>query len=290
MKPITNIPIKYSQNFLKPNVWLNAFISKEANISATDTVLDIGAGSGYLTTEIAKKAGKVIAFELDSKQATKIPTKQNIELIVADFLDFDLGILNSYKVFANIPFFLTAAIVRKLFIDSANPPIRAFLFMQVEVAARIMGAPLQQETLFSLLLKPFWDIEIVHYFNKSDFIPSPSVEVVLVEFKRKKEVDVQPKDTIDYYNFISFVLNKRKPTIKLDLINLFTFKQLQIISRQNRFSLQATPKTLSYQQWRDLFNSFKSIVGIEKKELIFGSYSKLMRHKDSQNNKNIIYH
>lgn len=289
MNSAKSIPIKYSQNFLKPNPWLYAFINNGSGITPTDIVLDIGAGSGALTSELAKVAGTVLAFELDDRQAAKLPHKDNVKILVEDFIKFNLSKLNNYKVFANIPFFLTAAIVRKLFIDTANTPQVAFLFMQEEVAARIMGQPLQQETLFSLLLKPFWNIDIVHHFKKSDFRPAPSVAVVLVKFERKAISNIKVAETINYYDFISFVLNKRKPTIKLDLLSLFTFKQLQIISRQNKFSLQATPKTLCYKQWLNLYASFKSLVSLDKQELTFGSYNKLIRHKDSQDNKNIVY-
>lgn len=289
MKPNNNIPIKYSQNFLKPNPWLVSFVAQNSSISSDDTVIDIGAGSGALTKMLSNHAGTVMAFELDKNQAKKIPESENVQIIIDNFLNYDLSKLGKYKVFANIPFFLTASIIRKLFIDSTNNPEIAFLFMQSEVAARVIGSPLQEETLFSLLLKPFWDIKIIHKFKSSDFIPEPSVDVVLVEFKRKQNPDIKVDETIRYYDFVSFVLNTRKPNIKLDLLPIFSYKQLQIISRKLKFKLQSAPKTLNYQQWLNLYDNFKTLVSTEKQEQTYGAFNKINRHKESQDNKNIIY-
>lgn len=288
MKTLNKIPIKYSQNFLKSTKWLTEFIRTKTNISKTDTVLDIGAGNGTITKELSKTAAKVIAFELDKNQSNKIPLLDNVSINSIDFLEFDLNSLREYKVFANIPFFLSAAIIRKLFIESANQPTEAYLFMQYEFYERIKGQPLINESLMSLLLKPFWDVSLVHTFSRYDFVPPPSVKVVLVKFTAKNNI-IDDGTRTSYFDFVSFVLNKRKPSLKLDLLDLFTFKQLQKISKDLKFNLKQTPRDLNFEQWLGLFSRFNNFVEAAKQIQITDSYIKLLNHKDSQDNKSIVY-
>lgn len=287
METNKQIPIKYSQNFLKSGPWLDAIIDSKTDINHEDLVLDIGVGSGVLSKILASHAKEVIGFELDPEYFKKLPQNSNASFKNLDFLNFDTSTLNAYKVFSNIPFFLTNAIVRKLFLESSNKPQEAHLFMQYEAATRIIGTPYERDSLLALLLKPFWKIEISHTFKASDFQPAPSVKVVLVSFR---PVNNNVSDISLYQDFVSYVLNTRKATIKLSFLDLFTFNQLQFISRELKLNLALAPSTLTFDNWLAMWQRFQRLVSPDKQALVRGSYTKLSRHQSKLNkDKQIIF-
>ncbi len=106
-----------SQNFLTEWKLIQRII-RLADIQKEDTVLEIGTGKGHLTEALCKRAGKVRSVEIDKKlmeSAQKRLMKfDNVELASGDFMKYRLPEKGDYKVFANIPFFLTTQIVVKL--------------------------------------------------------------------------------------------------------------------------------------------------------------------------------
>ena len=109
----------YSQNNLV-NPKLVAKLIRLSSIDKKDAVLEIGSGKGIITSELVKTAEKVIAVELDEKLCLYLKTRfqnvNNFELHLENFLDFALPPY-SYKVFSNIPFIITADVIRKLTSD-----------------------------------------------------------------------------------------------------------------------------------------------------------------------------
>jgi 16S rRNA (adenine1518-N6/adenine1519-N6)-dimethyltransferase len=112
-------------------------ICDAAELEVEDTVLEIGPGLGPLTIELTQRAHKVIAVEFDEKLARELPARvpaANLEVVHEDILKFDLRPLpKGYKVVANVPYYLTSNLVRTL-LESSNPPSRAVLLVQKEVA------------------------------------------------------------------------------------------------------------------------------------------------------------
>src|SRR4051812_14566615 len=137
------------QHWLKDEATLEA-ICEAADVSRSDTVLEVGPGLGDLTRQLAKRAGEVIAVEVDKYLAVNLSGRvkaDNLEVIQADILKFDLTSLPaSYKVAANIPYYLTSNLIRVLS-ESANPPVTMALLVQKEVAERLAAAPGQMSLL-----------------------------------------------------------------------------------------------------------------------------------------------
>ena len=145
-------PIKHlGQNFLIDKNTVRKVI-KTADLKPEDIILEIGPGLGALTQELAKKAKKIIAVEKDARmcQALKEQLKDfdNIEIINQDILKFEIIKLfknlkfkiKNYKIVANLPFYITAPVIRK-FLESENPPQEMVLIIQKEVAQRISAQP-----------------------------------------------------------------------------------------------------------------------------------------------------
>lgn len=175
-----------SQNFLTSRRLLERIVRK-STITKSDIVIEIGTGKGHLTEVLCRKASYVYSVEIDRKlyerAKERLRNVRNLKIICRDFMEYQLPNRKNYKVFANIPYYLTTGIVKKL-TEDAHPPSEIWLVMEKGAAKRFLGVP--TETKYSLRLKHKWKIEIVYFFNKEDFHPKPSVDSVLLHFSREK--------------------------------------------------------------------------------------------------------
>lgn len=188
-----------SQNFLTSRRTIERLI-RLAGIQKQDTVLEIGAGKGHITKALSEACEKVISYEIDPHLYEKLKGQldRNVRLYRGDFLTSRLP-NEDYLVFANIPFFITTDIVRKLI--NADPlPRGMWLIMEKGAAKRFCGLP--KDSLMSLQIKPRYDMKIVHYFSSEDFHPAPGVDVVMLEFRRKPDSDVPPGQWASYQKFL----------------------------------------------------------------------------------------
>lgn len=177
------------QNFLK-NPEVVRDIITASQIINDDTVVEIGPGGGVLTQALLDAGAKVIAIEKDSKLVTLL-NKQfatqilngQLKIICGDILEFDVKSLKlkvkSFKIVANIPYYITGEILRK-FLTAENLPERIVLMVQKEVAERICDS---KESLLSLSVKAYGSPSIVRYVSRTDFDPAPDVDsaVLLIE-------------------------------------------------------------------------------------------------------------
>lgn len=174
-----------SQNFLTSRRLLERIVRK-STITKNDIVLEIGSGKGHLTEVLCRRANFVYSMEIDRKlyehAKKRLKNASNLEIICKDFMKYHLPNEGKYKVFANIPYYLTTEIVRKL-TEDAHPPSEIWLVMEKGAAKRFLGIP--TETKYSLSLKHRWELDIVYFFNKEDFHPKPSVDSVLLHFLLK---------------------------------------------------------------------------------------------------------
>lgn len=248
--------IRFNQNFFK-DADLVAAVMQQANFIPQDTVYEIGPGQGIITWQLAKKVKKVIAIEIDKtlflilKQ--RFINQPNIELIHADFLSYQLPD-QEYKVFSNIPFNLTTAVVRKL-LTAVHPPTNTYLVVQQEAAQKFAGEP--KETQFSILAKPWFELEIVRSFRKTDYKPMPSVETVLLKIIKRPEelVDQAAKD--DYIWFVKYGFNRWRQNLGKNFKEVFTYKQWQRLARDLKFNPKAKPTDLTFSQWLGIFNFYQ---------------------------------
>ena len=191
-------PYSISQNFLTDRRIIDRLLSK-TDVSHNDTVLEIGAGKGHITKALSKRAKTVVSYEIDGALYEKLKPNlaDNVRLIRGDFLKCALP-KASYKVFANITFSKTSEIIRKL--TAGNLPEHIWLIMEKGAAKRFCGLP--TENTNSLLLKPFFDVKISYYFNRTDFHPAPRTDVVMLELI-KKPADIPLNQKRDFSEFIS---------------------------------------------------------------------------------------
>ena len=245
--------VSYSQNFITDRKLINRIVHL-SNIDKNDTVLEIGTGKGHLTEALCRKGGFVYSVEIDSKlyESTKekLSGLSNLNLIHGDFLNYSLPKKGDYKVYANIPYFITTQIVDKL-TQVSNSPADIWLIMEKGAAKRFMGLP--KETEKSLMLKVNWRMEILYHFRREDFHPMPSVDSVLLHFSRKAVPDLNKNE---HYDFERFVRHCMKYGI-YGKNGLLTRRQVSVaLKRAGLPDLPENGATL-YIQWLCLFRWYK---------------------------------
>ena len=179
------------QHWLRDREILDA-IAFSAEIEDGDFVLEIGPGLGTLTSSLLKFAGengRVLSIEFDENLAKKLPAQfpgKNLEIINADFLDFDLSKLpKNYKVAANVPYYITSKIVEKL-LTSENKPSVAALLVQKEVAER-MAAKAGELSILAIASQIYANAELGQIVEREFFTPPPKVDSQVVILKAREQ-------------------------------------------------------------------------------------------------------
>ena len=179
------------QHWLRDREILDA-IAFSAEIEDGDFVLEIGPGLGTLTSSLLRFAGKngrVLSIEFDENLAKKLPAQfpgKNLEIINADFLDFDLSKLpKNYKVAANVPYYITSKIVEKL-LTSENKPSVAALLVQKEVAER-MAAKAGELSILAIASQIYANAELGQIVEREFFTPPPKVDSQVVILKAREQ-------------------------------------------------------------------------------------------------------
>ncbi|HEY1645107.1 MAG TPA: 16S rRNA (adenine(1518)-N(6)/adenine(1519)-N(6))-dimethyltransferase RsmA, partial [Candidatus Saccharimonadales bacterium] len=157
-----------------------------AKVSSDDFVLEIGPGKGALTKLLTKEAKQVLAIELDAKLASYLESLNIANLTVKneDILNFNLDSLSEYKLVANIPYYLTGKLIRKIS-EAKSRPSLAVLLVQKEIADRLSAEPGNLSVL-GLTCQYFWQVEKGIMVTKDKFEPSPKVDSQVIRLTPKK--------------------------------------------------------------------------------------------------------
>lgn len=175
-----------SQHFLK-SPRLALILIGHSNLKKRDTVVEIGAGSGVITSALAHRVNRVIAIEPDHPTATKLRANlarrniTNVEIIEQDFLDYILP-STPYKVFSNPPFHLSSKIIHKL-LESDNPPESFYLILQKQFALKLLNTDRHYTSQLGLKLIQSYQTKIRLPLKPTDFTPPPGVPTVFFEAK-----------------------------------------------------------------------------------------------------------
>jgi 23S rRNA (adenine-N6)-dimethyltransferase len=259
----SNKQILLAQNFLRSSKLARSLLDT-SSIGSRDIVYEIGPGRGIITAELAQIAHKVIAIEKDPTLARQLCQRfqdvDNVQIVANDFLMYNIYD-GEYKIFASIPYNITASIVRKIFYTSPVPS-EAYLIMQKEAAEKFSGRP--HETQFSVLAKPLFDIQIIRELRRTDFEPVPNADSVLLRIKKRPSSLVRKEDAFLYRSFVCYGFGTWKNSLKLIFKPVFTYQQWKHLSKDLHFPLNAIPSSLTFEQWLGLFECFKHRVPINK--------------------------
>ncbi len=203
------------QHWLKDRTIL-AEIADEVSITKDDTVLEIGPGLGTLTSELLKRAGNVIAVEIDYDLAKKLPAQfpgTPLEIINQDILEYDLTQLpKGYAVVANVPYYITSKIVQYL-VTSDNPPREIVLLIQKEVAERIVAQPGDMSILAissQVYAEARLGIEVpAHYFT-----PPPKVDSQVVVLTMRTEPLISKENERNFFRVVKAGFSAKRKKLR----------------------------------------------------------------------------
>ena len=173
-------------------------IVKAAQLKSHDLVLEIGPGKGFLTKELIKNCGEVIAVEIDDRLVEVLQqvysTSTNLKIVSGDVRYMDLNDLISedtkYKVVANLPYYAASRIIRQ-FLEIEHKPSSLTVMVQLEVANQMIASPGQMGML-SVAIQLYGNPKIVKRVSPSSFKPKPKVSsaVVNIQIYQKFEVEI----------------------------------------------------------------------------------------------------
>lgn len=212
----TDNPVKrshlQSQNFIRKPQLIKKLVG-HSDLKKTDTVYDIGAGSGTISSVLAQYCKHVVAIEVDPHIAPKLKSNlaefDNVEIIIGDFLKIPLPNAE-YKVFANIPFHLSSVILQKL-TTAKTPPKSIYLIVQRQFAKKlIIGGDSPFTGMLGAAISPWFETRIRAKLERTDFWPHPAVDTSMIEIKQRQIALIDAGDMVLYQGFVEHCYARQK--------------------------------------------------------------------------------
>lgn len=196
-------------------------ILEAAELTETDTVLEVGAGLGALTRRLAAAAGRVIAVELDGRLIPilegQLAGAANVELVHGDILSLDPAELagGPYKVVSNLPYYVTGAVLRHLLAASVRPQLMV-LTMQREVAQRLSAGP-GQMNLLAVGVQYYGEVRTVRVLKAGSFYPRPGVDSAIVRVDLFPEPRVEVVDEALFFRVVRAGFGQKRKQLRNSL-------------------------------------------------------------------------
>lgn len=250
------------QNFLADHNALLKIV-RDAGISSDDRVLEIGAGLGSLTRLLAVSAQSVTAIEIDRDlfpvlEAITAPF-ENVRLVEGDVLKIPVETLfesDGYQVVANIPYYITSAVIRHL-LEARVRPAKLVLTMQQEVAERILSRD-EKMSLLSLSVQIYGRPRIASQIPKACFYPEPKVDSSVLIVDVYPEPKLSGKGLEWLFKLAHAAFNQKRKMLRNSLQSVLGGDS-QVVSDQlvqAEIDPMARPEHLVLDDWIRLVNYF----------------------------------
>lgn len=249
------------QNFLIDEGAL-ARIAAAASLTADDVVLEIGPGLGSLTRHLAVAARKVVAVEIDQALlpvlAEVVADHANVRVLHADILTVDPAELSEghgYKVVANIPYYITSAVIRHLLEARVRPDV-IVLTVQREVAERICAAPGDLSVL-AVSVQAYARAELVARIPAGAFYPRPDVDSAVVRLTALPEPAFGALDADRFFRVVKAGFGQKRKQLRNALSAGLRQPAQTADAWLAKASIDPTRRaeTLSLAEWRALANA-----------------------------------
>jgi 16S rRNA (adenine1518-N6/adenine1519-N6)-dimethyltransferase len=201
---------KLGQHFLIDRGVLETVLEAAA-LTSDDLVIEVGPGLGVLTRELAKGAGRVVAVELDDRLAGALQkglaSLHNVSVVNGDVLKLDLadlleesGSQGEYKVVANLPYYITAPVLRH-FLEASFKPLAMVVMVQKEVAETITAKP-GRMSLLGVSVQFYGEPVVIDYIPASSFYPVPEVDSAILKIDVYHEPKVVVGDEGGFFGLV----------------------------------------------------------------------------------------
>lgn len=238
-----------------------------AELRPTDTVLEIGPGTGVLTFELAKKAKRVVAVEKDDKLAKSLSEKLNVLDITnvkvinqdilkppIDFANQYIDLRSHYKVVSNIPYYLTSRLIKNL-LEQNPKPETIMLTVQKEVAQRITCRP-PKMNLLGLSVQIFGKPEIVKIVPAECFWPKPKVNSAIIKISSVSE-DFFKENKLDknlFFEVVRLGFSKKRKQLAAVLSEKYSKEKVLETMNYLKINPRSRAENLSREEWSELIS------------------------------------
>ncbi len=245
------------QNFLTSKD-IAGDVAQNANLSAGDTVLEIGPGKGILTEELLKTGAKIIAVEKDTNLLKKLEEKYQKEIlagslkfVVGDITEIslkDLGLKNGkYTVASNIPYYITGQILEK-FLSSDIQTERMVLMVQREVADRITGRT-DGESILSMSIKAYGEPKFVRPVKAGSFSPKPKVDSAIIKIENISKNNFKDLSEEKFFKILKRGYGERRKTLWNNLKKDFDEKNLEELLKKCAIDPKERAERIPLEKW-----------------------------------------
>jgi len=234
-----------------------------AELSGSEEVLEIGAGLGNLTYLLAQTCARVTAVEIDrhllEPLAEALKPFPNVQIVPGDILELDPANLVSrenYVVVANIPYYITSAIIRHL-LEAAIKPSRIILTIQKEVAQRILARD-GKMSLLSLSVFVFGEPQIAGTIPAGSFFPAPDVDSAVLRIHLHPKPLI-PSSQLDlFFKLAHAGFGQKRKTLRNSLSAGLSLPTGEVEARLLEAGIEPSRRaeTLNIAEWAKLVDSF----------------------------------
>lgn len=255
------------QNFLTDRRALERIV-EAAELGPEDTVLEIGPGLGRLTRLLAAKAGRVIAIELDQRLVEVLKQTladlSNVEIIHRDILELNPADLlerhrggPQYKVVANLPYYITSAILRHLLTAEVRPKLMV-VTVQLEVARRITAEP-GDMSLLAVSVQFYGRPCIVARVKAGAFYPSPQVDSAVIRIDLDDHPVVEVDDADTFFEVVRAGFAQRRKQLHNALSAGLALPDSEVVQALRRAGInpKRRAQTLSLEEWTKVWKAFR---------------------------------
>ncbi len=247
------------QNFLHDPNALEKIV-EVAGITPDTTVIEIGPGTGNLTRVLAREARRVIAVEIDDRLIpllrAEFAAQPQVEVLHADILTLDTAAYvggEPYIVVANLPYYITSAILRRLLADLTAKPQRIIVTVQREVADRLTAEP-GDMSLLAVSVQFYGRPEIVLRLNPAAFWPRPDVESSVVRIDVYDSPPVEVPDERSFFRVVRAGFGQKRKQLRNSLSAGLHLDKSRVdeLLNQSGIDPQRRAETLSLEEWANL--------------------------------------
>lgn len=248
------------QNFLKNRPTLKLMVSA-GHISPGDTVLEIGPGKGSLTRILLEKEANVIAVEKDRELIPILKEEFSKEIITGSFALIEGDILEietktifpkkiPYKIVANIPYYITGALIRK-FLSGVNQPNTMVLMVQKEVAKRIMARD-GKESLLSLSVKAYGTPRYVETVKKELFSPKPKVDSAILSIENISKTFFEDFSEDRFFSILQAGFSHKRKILIRNLEKEIPKEKIKLVFEKLNLPRNTRAEDVNLEEWRDI--------------------------------------
>lgn len=245
------------QNFLRDAAVIRHIVDA-LEVSAGDTIIEIGPGRGALTEVLTETEAEVLAVEIDRELVPLLESKFNrhprLRVVEADFLEID--IFNQFKlvdatrvkVVGNLPYYISTPIVQRL-IEKREHFERAVLMLQREVVDRLVAKPgISDRGYITVLTEIAFETEKLFEVPPQSFQPAPKIHSAVARFTPRPTSNA---DSPEFRRFLSQAFTQKRKTILNNLKT--TIRNAAAVLEQANISPTRRAETLTVAEWNELF-------------------------------------